>query len=108
MGIPEIDVTTAAARRAEGAVVLDVRNPDEYEQGHVPGALLIPLGELADRVAEVPTDADLLIICRSGARSLRAAGHLLAAVGIDATNIAGGTLAWIDAGYDVVTGAEAG
>ncbi len=108
MGIPEIDVVTAAARRAEGAVVLDVRNPDEYEEAHVPGAVLIPLGELADRTGEVPTGVDLLVICRSGARSLRAAEHLLAAAGVEATNIAGGTLAWIDAGYDVATGAERG
>lgn len=102
MGIPEIDVTTAAARRAEGAVVLDVRNPDEYVAGHVPGAVLIPLHELPSRVAEVP-EGELLVICRSGARSMKAA-ELLAAQGLAPSNIAGGTLAWIDAGFEVTTG----
>jgi rhodanese-related sulfurtransferase len=82
-----------------------VREPAEYAEGHVPGAPLIPLGEVAERISEVPT-GEVLVICRSGARSARAA-ELLRAHGIDAVNVAGGTLAWIDAGGPVVHGPAA-
>lgn len=102
MDVPEIDVDTLDERRNAGTAVLDVRQPDEYDEGHVPGAVLIPLAELAERLSEVPPPP-VLVICRSGARSLKAAEYLLAN-GIDATNVAGGTLAWIDAGKPVVTG----
>jgi len=103
--VPEIDVD-ALARQREVPLV-DVREVDEYEDFHVPGAQLLPLGELEDRVAEVPTGGPVFIICRSGARSLRAA-EFLRAQGIDAINIAGGSLAWVDAGHAVATGAERG
>ena len=103
MDVPEIDVDELARRREAGEAVLDVRNPDEYEEVHVPGATLIPLGELVERVDEVPTDGPLPIICRSGGRSLQAA-EFLRARGIDAMNVAGGTLAWVDAGFPVEDG----
>lgn len=103
MEVPEIDVDALAERAGDGSVVLDVRNPDEYVEGHVPGAVLIPLPEVPDRLAEVPTDRPVLVICKSGGRSRTAAEHLLAN-GIDATNVAGGTLAWIASGRDVVHG----
>lgn len=105
--VPEIDVIALAERHASGAYVLDVRRPDEYEEGHVPGAALIPLDELATRHAELPADQPLLVICRSGARSAQAVQALLAA-GYDATNVAGGTLAWIDAGQPVIEGPTPG
>ncbi|MFN8019571.1 MAG: rhodanese-like domain-containing protein [Acidimicrobiales bacterium] len=107
MDVPEIDIATAAERRAAGTPVIDVRQPEEYVEGHVPGAPLIPLAEVPDRIGELPTDGEVLIICRSGARSMRAAEHLRSQ-GIDAVNIAGGTLAWIEAGHPVVTGDEPG
>lgn len=103
MDVPEIDVDELAQRRDAGQVVLDVRNPDEYEEAHVPGVVLIPLGELVERVDEVPADGPLPIICRSGARSMQAAEYLRAQ-GVDAMNVVGGTLAWIDAGFPVETG----
>ena len=101
--VPEIDVTELARRHADGAYVLDVRQPDEYEAAHVPGAVLVPLDQLEARQAEVPRDRPLLVICKSGARSA-AAVRALAAAGYDATNVAGGTLAWIEAGNAVVEG----
>jgi len=101
--VPEIDVDELAQRREAGQVVLDVRNPDEYEEAHVPGVVLIPLGELVERVDEVPTDGPLPVICRSGARSMQAAEYLRGQ-GIDAMNVVGGTLAWIDAGFPVEEG----
>ena len=107
MQIPEIDVHELARRRDEGAVVIDVRQPDEYEDAHVPGARLIPLGEVNQRLHEVPADREVLLICRTGVRSLKAA-EVMAAAGRRPVNIAGGTLAWIEAGRPVVQGPEPG
>ena len=100
--VPEIDVAELARRHAAGAYVLDVRTPEEYAEAHVPGAVLLPLQELQERWEEVP-EGEVLIICRSGARSMTAAKALNGA-GRTTTNVAGGTLAWIDAGNPVETG----
>ena len=105
MEIPEIDVDELARRHQQGSLVIDVRQPDEYEEGHVPGARLIPLGEVTSRVDEVPTDVPVLVICRTGGRSLKAA-EFLRASGRDATNVAGGTLAWIESGRKIARGGE--
>ena len=105
--VPEIDIEELARRHAAGAYVLDVRQPDEYEAGHVPGAVLVPLGELEFRQSELPADRPLLVICKSGGRSA-AAVRALATAGFDATNVGGGTMAWIETGHDVATGPEAG
>lgn len=102
MDVPEIDIAEAVRRHAAGTPVVDVRQPQEYADGHVPGAPLIPLDTLPERVGEVPAGSEVLIICRSGARSLRAA-EFLRSQGIDAVNIAGGTMAWMEAGHPVVT-----
>jgi rhodanese-related sulfurtransferase len=105
--VPEIDIAEAARRHAAGTPVIDVREPDEYIEGHVPGAPLIPLGEVQERIEEFPTDREVLIVCKVGGRSRRAA-EFLRTQGVDAVNIAGGTMAWIDEGQRVVTGEEAG
>ncbi len=105
--VPEIDIAEAARRHAAGTPVIDVREPDEYVEGHVPGAPLIPLGEVAERFGEVPAGGEVLIICKAGGRSRKAA-EFLRAQGIDAVNIGGGTMAWIDAGQRVVMGDEPG
>src|SRR5919206_2986865 len=98
--IPEIDVDELAKRQGDGSFVLDVRQPDEFAEAHVPGAVLIPLNELAARQDELPTDRPLLVICANGPRSARAVESLRAA-GYDATNVVGGTIAWIDADFPV-------
>jgi rhodanese-related sulfurtransferase len=106
MAIPEIEVDELAALRADASAptrLIDVREPDEYEAGHVPGAELIPLGEVADRVEEFRSDGPTYVICRSGARSMRACEHA-AEHGIEVVNVAGGTMAWMLAGHDVETG----
>jgi glyoxylase-like metal-dependent hydrolase (beta-lactamase superfamily II)/rhodanese-related sulfurtransferase len=88
------------------AVVLDVREPDEYAAGHVPGALPIPQAELALRLPEIPRDRDVLVACRSGARSL-ASARFLKGMGYERiANLEGGTLAWIAAGHPVETAAR--
>jgi len=102
---PEIDVEALAALQAQGVPIIDVREVDEYVEGHVSGAVLIPLGEVPDRVGEIPADAPVYIICKSGGRSMRAA-EFLNAQGFDTTNVAGGTMAWIDSGRPVVVGGE--
>jgi rhodanese-related sulfurtransferase len=101
-GTPEIDVEALAARQ-EQAFVLDVREPAEYVAGHIPGAVLIPLGELDGRLAELPVDRTIQVVCASGNRSLRAARALVAA-GIDAVSVSGGTSAWVRSGRPVTTG----
>jgi rhodanese-related sulfurtransferase len=103
MPVPEIDVHQLARLRQEGAVLLDVRNPDEWDEARVPGAPLIPLGELAERIDEVPGGEPLFVICAVGARSAKAA-EFLRGKGIDAVNVAGGTRSWIEAGYPTDSG----
>lgn len=78
--------------------VLDVRESWEYEEGHVPGAVLIPLGQLSARISELPADEPIYVICRSGNRSLQASTILQKAGVTDVRNVQGGTLAWQRAG----------
>lgn len=99
----EVDLAAFAAAHAFGATVLDVRGRDEYDAGHVPGAVLIPLDELAARQAEIPDGDPLYVICAVGARSL-AAARALADAGYPALSVAGGTNGWIQGGGEVVTG----
>lgn len=98
--IPEIDVTELSERRAQGAPLVDVREHDEFAAGRVPGAQHLPLGELVDRTEEVPADGTVYVICARGGRSAKAVEHLRS-LGIDAVNVAGGTLGWIDAGLPI-------
>jgi rhodanese-related sulfurtransferase len=107
MTTPEIDVDELARRRSAGAPLVDVRQPDEYREAHVPGAQLIPLDQLPDRLEELPAGRPVLVVCRSGARSAAAVDFLLGQ-GVDAVNVAGGTSAWIAGGHEVATGDEAG
>lgn len=103
----EVDLDTFAAAHAAGATVLDVRNPDEYEEKHVPGAVLIPLGQLAERVDEIPAADPLYVICAAGGRSLTATRALVDA-GYHALSVAGGTNGWESAGRPVVRGDQPG
>ena len=101
--IPEIDQTSFAARLVEDDVlVVDVRESREYRPGHVPGAKNVPLSVLPALLPEVPKDRPVYVICQSGRRSAQATA-LMRAVGIDATTVAGGTGAWIEAGHPVET-----
>ena len=98
--IPEIDVHTARERAADGALLVDVREPHEWADGHAEGALHLPLGDLDP--AQVPTDRQLVMVCRSGNRSGKATQALLAAGRTDVVNMAGGMLAWQRAGLPQV------
>lgn len=99
-----ISVSEAADRFAAGAFLLDVREQSEWNEAHINGAVLIPLGQLSTRLSEIPTDQDVLIICRSGNRSAQARDLLRAAGYPNTTSIDGGMNAWITAGLPVVTG----
>jgi rhodanese-related sulfurtransferase/molybdopterin-guanine dinucleotide biosynthesis protein A len=103
---PEIDVDELARRLADGAVLIDVRRPDEHEEVHLPEARLIPLDQLPDRLDEIPEADEVLVICRSGGRSA-AACEFLTGHGVTAVNVAGGMLAWIDSGRPVAGAASA-
>lgn len=101
--VPQVPVSEVP----DDAVVLDVREPDEWAAGHAPGAVHIPLGELPERVGELPeTDDALPIVCRSGGRSGRAV-QWLAAQGFDVVNVDGGMRAWREASKSLVADGEA-
>lgn len=100
------NIAALAAAQADGAVVVDVREPMEYVGGHVPGALLMPMGQLPSRVAELDRSRPVFVICASGNRS-RAMADYLERAGFDARSVDGGTSAWIQAGHPVVRGTRA-
>ncbi len=83
-------------------VFIDVRTPEEYAEGHIEGALLIPVQELESRLAGIPHDKQVYIYCRSGRRSARAAAMLAGAGYSNIENIVGGILQWQAASYPVV------
>ncbi|MFD2607916.1 rhodanese-like domain-containing protein [Deinococcus taklimakanensis] len=93
----EVTPQEGQRRVQQGALLVDVREPGEYQEVHAEGAQLLPLGELEARHAELPRDRELVMICRSGARSARAAEYLLGQGFERVVNLAGGTLAWVDA-----------
>ena len=86
-----------AAEVPAGAYLLDVREPEEWDAGHAPGAVHIPLGELGARYTELDTSRPLYVICRSGGRSANAA-QALAGAGWDASNVSDGMFGWQAAG----------
>ncbi len=83
-------------RQESDYVLIDVRQPDEYSQGHIPGSVLIPLGEIPQRLGELPVDKDVVVYCRSGHRSKAAALFISSRPYVAATvfNLVGGILAW--------------
>ena len=103
--VPEVDVHTFAAAHSDGALVIDVREPDEYVAGHVPGAKLIPLARLPHHAGGLPAGEPVYVICASGNRSWTAA-QFLTGRGIDARSVMGGTGDWIARGLPVVRGAQ--
>jgi hydroxyacylglutathione hydrolase len=98
--VPEIDAVDANSAPGD-QVLLDVREPDEWEAGHAPGATWIPLGELERARTEVPFNKRIVCVCRTGGRSARAAEDLIS-WGFDAANLTGGMRAWEAAGLPVI------
>ena len=96
----DIDAAEAIKRQAGGAVLLDVREDDEWAAGHAPDAVHVPLATLPGEMSQLDGKT-VLTVCRSGGRSSQAAEALRAA-GIDVTNVAGGMSQWSADGHPVV------
>ena len=100
----EISVEEAHEEFEAGTFFLDVRQPEEWTEIHIPGATLIPLGELESRVSELSQDQKIVVYCRSGNRSQEGRDTLLKAGFTDVTSMAGGIKDWAVAGYPVEAG----
>jgi DMSO/TMAO reductase YedYZ molybdopterin-dependent catalytic subunit/rhodanese-related sulfurtransferase/glyoxylase-like metal-dependent hydrolase (beta-lactamase superfamily II) len=97
---PQVSARAARSLVAAGALLLDVREPDEWAEGHAPEAVLIPMGDVQARQGELPTDRRIVVVCRSGGRSA-AITDALRTRGYDAVNLTGGMCAWTAAGLPV-------
>jgi rhodanese-related sulfurtransferase len=97
----DLTPTEAHARGRDGAILLDVRETDEWQSGHAAGAKHIPLGQLRARLSSLRRDREIVTICLSGNRSGRAAAELRRAGFTDVRNMAGGMVAWTRAGLPV-------
>ncbi|MGF1645654.1 MAG: rhodanese-like domain-containing protein [Kineosporiaceae bacterium] len=95
--VPEIPASDVP----DDAVLVDVREDDEWQAGHAPGARHFPLSQVPSRLGEIP-EGDVHVICRSGGRSARAVAWLREN-GVDAVNVGGGMQDWAAAGRPVVT-----
>jgi rhodanese-related sulfurtransferase len=98
---PKVSPVQARELADQGALLLDVREDAEWRAGHAPKARHIPLRQLPGRVQDLPPDRTVVTVCRSGARSARAA-TLLARQGRQAVNLSGGMHAWARAGLPVI------
>jgi rhodanese-related sulfurtransferase len=96
----EITVSDLALELETNAWVLDVREDDEFADGHVPNVHHIPLGQLPDKFHLIPKEEKIFVICRSGARSQSGADYLISQ-GYNAVSVDGGTMGWISSGREV-------
>ncbi|MET0325634.1 MAG: NTP transferase domain-containing protein [Ilumatobacteraceae bacterium] len=106
VAVSEIEIDEFAQRLDDGARVIDVREPDEYVDGHVPGAILVPLATVPDNLEAFRGDGPTYVICKSGGRSRRACDFVDAQGldGVEVVNVEGGTGGWIASGREVVRG----
>jgi len=103
--VDAVDVRQGAAMQSQGALLVDVRTPGEFDQVRAPGAVLIPLDQLGRRLNELgPQDRPIALICRSGNRSGQAQRQLQQAGFTRAVNVLGGMNAWEQAGLPVIRG----
>lgn len=107
MGIPAVDPLYADLRRHDPvrpALILDVRERDEFVRARLDDCLFIPMSQLGARLFEIPKDRPVLVICASGSRSVNVVGHLLASGWTDVANVAGGISTWERMGLPVTRG----
>lgn len=95
--------TDQLAGMGEDATLIDVREPEEFEAGHVPWAVNVPLSDLVERLDEIPGGEAVYVICQAGGRSAKACAYL-ETQGREVVNVEGGTGEWIAEGRDVVEG----
>ncbi len=105
MAIPEVSVDELEVLLDSAVRLVDVREPDEFAEAHVPGAVLVPLATVGEHLDRFAGEGPTYVICRSGARSMRAC-EVVSDHGIDVVNVAGGTMAWVASGRQFATGAE--
>ena len=105
-GVPSVSVQEAAEMQGDdvGALIIDVREPNEYAQIRAKGAVLLPLGRLNGRIKDLPRDRELLLMCRTGGRSQNATQFLAANGFENVTNVNGGIVAWYQAGLPTTSG----
>jgi rhodanese-related sulfurtransferase len=103
--VHEVTIDQFAAAHAEGAFVLDVREPMEWVQARVPRATLLPMSQLHARLADLPRDRAVYVICATGNRSWTATTWL-AHAGFEAYSVAGGTMGWARSGRPVLSGRQ--
>ncbi|WP_097325368.1 rhodanese-like domain-containing protein [Paractinoplanes atraurantiacus] len=99
---PQVPSVTAVEVE-DGAYLLDVREPDEWAAGHAPGAHHVPMMEIPARVAEVPTDVEVVVVCRSGGRSGQVVSYLMGNGWDNVRNLDGGMKSWEASGREVVS-----
>ncbi|WTL60192.1 rhodanese-like domain-containing protein [Nocardia sp. NBC_01499] len=97
----EFDSSQPSTADGARAILLDVREDDEWQLGHAPGAVHIPMVDVPTRVDELDYDVDLYVICRQGGRSLQVVEYLTH-IGFDAIQVNGGMVAWQQAGRPLV------
>jgi len=102
-GVPAVRAAEAKELLANGAVLLDVREPFEYYAQHAPDARLVPLSALPSLVGELDQQRTIVVVCRSGNRSASATSFLKHQ-GLDAVNLSGGMIAWVNAGLPTQQG----
>ncbi|GAB1231635.1 rhodanese-like domain-containing protein [Ferrigenium sp. UT5] len=105
--VPLVEVKQAAEMQAQGALLLDVRQPDEYAEFRAPNSRLLPLGQLSSRMGEIASykDRPVVVICHSGRRSARAVQQLQEAGFTQVFSVDGGMVRWAEAGLPVERGA---
>lgn len=100
---PQVGARAGKALLDRGALLLDVREPEEWQAEHAPQASLMPMGQVREHQAKLPRDRRIVVVCRSGGRSA-AVTESLRAWGFDAVNLGGGMCAWAAAGLPVISG----
>src|SRR5690349_20254664 len=100
--VKQPEIADVHATFDQSVVLLDVREDDEWQRGHAPGAQHIPMEQIPARLGEIDPNAQLFVVCHLGGRSQRVAAYL-AANGYQPVNVAGGMQAWAVAGRPVIT-----
>ena len=106
MSVREITIDELKNALTTGAIVIDVREKDEYESGHIPLAKHVALGLVPDNLEVFRSDADVLVVCQAGSRSMRACEFLHDQGITNVVNVIGGTSGWIALGNPVTTGMQ--
>jgi len=103
----EIEASQLAEKIAAGFKVVDVREEDEYTDGHIPGAIHVPLQTVPDNLESFRSDQDVFVVCQVGGRSAKACQYLIDQGVTNVVNVAGGTSGWILLGNGVNSGTDA-